>query len=100
MNDFDVVIRGGTVANAVDTMQSDVGIKDGTIAAIGKGLSAGAREIDAAGKFVLPGGVDTHAHIEQVASNGQLNADTFDGNQISGLWRHHQRDLLCLPAPR
>lgn len=78
MSDFDLVIRGGTIATAVDTMQADVGIKDGTIAAIGRGLAAGAREIDASGKLVLPGGVDTHAHIEQVASNGQMNADTFE----------------------
>ena len=77
MNDFDLVIRGGTVATAVDTMQADVAVKGGIIAAIGRGLGAGAREIDAAGKLVLPGGVDTHAHIEQVASNGQMNADTF-----------------------
>lgn len=78
MSNFDVVIRGGTVANAVDTMRADVGIKDGTIAAIGRGLGSGTRDIDATGKLVLPGGVDTHAHIEQVASNGQLNADTFE----------------------
>ncbi len=78
MSGFDLVIRGGTVATAIDTMRADVAIKDGTIAAIGRGLGAGAREIDAAGKLVLPGGVDTHAHIEQVASNGQLNADDFE----------------------
>ena len=78
MSDYDVVVRGGTVANAVDTMQADVGIKDGKIAAIGIGLPGGRREIDASGKLVLPGGVDTHAHIEQMASNGMLNADTFE----------------------
>jgi len=83
MSDYDLVIRGGTVANAVDTMQADVAIKDGTIAAVGLGLGAGAREIDAKGKLVLPGGVDTHAHIEQVASNGQLNADTFESATAS-----------------
>ena len=78
MSDYDLVIRGGTVANAVDTMHADVAIKDEKIAAIGLGLGACKREIDAAGKLVLPGGVDTHAHIEQVSSNGQLSADNFE----------------------
>ncbi len=75
---YDLIIRGGTVANAVETMLADVAIKDGRVAAIGQGLSGGAREIDATGKLVLPGGVDTHAHIEQISSNGMLNADTFE----------------------
>src|SRR5437588_778293 len=46
--------------------------------AIGQGLAAGEREIDASGKLVLPGGVDSHAHIEQVSAAGVLNADTFE----------------------
>src|SRR6056297_2499462 len=78
MSDYDLVIRGGTLATATDTMQADLAVKDDVIAAIGRGLGPGAREIDASGRHVLPGGVDTHAHIEQVASNGQLNADTFE----------------------
>jgi dihydropyrimidinase len=78
MSDYDLVIRGGTVANAVDTAVADMAIRDGKIAAIGVGLGGGKREIDAASKFVIPGGVDTHAHIEQIASNGMLNADTFE----------------------
>lgn len=78
MSDYDVVIRGGTVANAVDTMQADVAIKDEKIAAIGLGLGPGKREIDATGRFVLPGGVDTHAHIEQISSSGQRSADDFE----------------------
>lgn len=78
MSEYDVVIRGGTVANAVDTMRADVGIVQGKIAAIGSKLGTGKKEINANGHLVLPGGVDTHAHIEQVASNGMLNADTFE----------------------
>jgi dihydropyrimidinase len=78
MSQYDLVIRGGTLATANDTMRGDLAIKDGRIAAVGNGLGAGAREIDAAGHLVLPGGVDTHAHIEQIASNGQMGADTFE----------------------
>jgi dihydropyrimidinase len=75
---FDLVIRGGTVATACDVFQADIGISGETIAALGTALAPGRREIDARGKLVLPGGVDTHAHIEQLSANGMLNADTFE----------------------
>ena len=78
MSNFDLVIRGGTVATATDTMKADVAVKDGKVAALGLGLDGASKEIDAAGKYVLPGGVDTHAHIEQVSSSGIMNADTFE----------------------
>ena len=48
------------------------------IAAIGRNLAAGATEIDAGGKLVLPGGIDAHAHIEQLSAAGIVNADTFE----------------------
>ena len=74
---YDLVIRGGTVATASDTMEADVAVRDGTIVAIGWGLAKGAREIDAGGRLVLPGGVDPHCHVEQLSANGLLNADTW-----------------------
>src|SRR5579885_3117027 len=76
MADFDLVIRGGTVA-AADTTNCDVGIKDGAVAALGRQLGAGLREIDARGKLVLPGGIDSHCHIEQRSSAGVVCADDF-----------------------
>jgi dihydropyrimidinase len=75
---FDCVVRGGRVGTAVDEFDADVGIKDGVIAAIGRNLPAGTSEIDARGKLVLPGGIDPHAHIEQLSSAGLVNADTFE----------------------
>ena len=78
MKPFDLVIRGGTVATATDTMKADVGIRGETVAAIGQGLDKGIREIDARGKLVLPGGVDAHGHIEQLSASGKMNADTFE----------------------
>lgn len=75
---FDCVVRGGRVGTAVDEFDADVGIKDGLIAAIGRNLPAGASEIDARGRLVLPGGVDAHAHIEQLSAAGIVNADTFE----------------------
>lgn len=80
---YDLVIRGGTVATTTGSFTADVAVKDGAIAAVGLGLGAGAREIDASGKFVLPGGIDTHAHVEQVSAGGLLNADTFESATAS-----------------
>jgi dihydropyrimidinase len=83
MDGFDLVIRGGTVATAADVMQADVGIKGETVVALGQGLARGAREVDARGKLVLPGGVDSHAHIEQLSASGMTNADTFESATTS-----------------
>ena len=75
---IDTVIRGGTVATATDVFDADIAIAGETIVAIGRGLPQGAREIDARGKLVLPGGVDAHCHIEQLSGGGIMNADTFE----------------------
>ena len=77
MSDYDLVIRNGTVATAADTTVCDIGIKDGVVATLGQSLGSGAREIDASGRLVLPGGVDSHCHIEQRSSAGVVCADDF-----------------------
>jgi dihydropyrimidinase len=80
---YDLIIRSGRVATATDVFEADVAVSGETIAAIGRGLSAGKREIDARGKLVLPGGVDSHAHIEQLSAAGIMNADTFRSATVS-----------------
>ncbi|SFI83237.1 dihydropyrimidinase [Bosea sp. OK403] len=75
---YDIIIRGGTLATATDVFKADLGIQAGRIAAIGLDLPAGAQEIDAKGKLVLPGGVDTHCHIEQLSGSGLMSADNFE----------------------
>lgn len=75
---YDLVIRGGTVGTATGTFAADVAVRDGVIAAVGLDLPQGAEEIDASGHLVLPGGVDSHCHIEQVSAGGLMNADTFE----------------------
>jgi dihydropyrimidinase len=80
---FDCVIRRGRVATAIDEFNADVGIKNGVIVAIGSDLPLGAREIDSENRLVLPGGIDSHAHIEQLSAAGIMNADTFESATIS-----------------
>lgn len=78
MADYDIVIRGGTVGTPGGTFAADVAIAGSEIVAVGRDLPAGRRDIDARGKLVLPGGVDAHAHIEQLSGMGVMNADTFE----------------------
>jgi dihydropyrimidinase len=59
-------VRGGTVVTAAGEQQADVGLADGRIAAVAAGLH-GREEIDASGRFVLPGGVDPHVHFSGMA---------------------------------
>jgi dihydropyrimidinase len=80
---YDIVIRGGRVATASDVFDADVAITGESIAAIGKRLPPGKRDIDAKGKLVLPGGIDSHCHIEQLSANGKLNADSFESATTS-----------------
>src|SRR5581483_3172885 len=63
---FDLVIRNGTVIDGTGApgFEADVAVVGDRIAAIGKGLAAGAREIDARGDVVAPGFIDAHTHMD------------------------------------
>lgn len=62
MSDWDLVVRGGTVATASWIAECDVGIHEGRVVQLG-GAMRGRRELDARGRLVLPGGVDVHVHL-------------------------------------
>ena len=72
----DLVIRGGTVATAEKVFRADVGIRGETVVEVGQDL-VGRKAIDASGKLVMPGGVDSHCHVEQLSSTGKMCADDF-----------------------
>ncbi len=59
---LDLVIRGGTIVTAGGEARADLGIAGGRVAQLG-GELAGARELDATGKLLLPGGLDAHVHL-------------------------------------
>ena len=83
MAEYDLVVRGGKVATASDVVIADIGVKAGKIAALGEGLARGTEEIDARGRIVTPGGIDSHCHVEQLSSNGLLTADDFYSGTLS-----------------
>src|SRR3546814_15259209 len=79
MSEFDVIVRGGTVVTASETMRADVGVKDGRIVALAERLAgSAARVVDATGRYVRPGGIDSHCHIEQPSSTGGQNAESWE----------------------
>jgi len=82
MKKYDVVIKGGKIATASDVFHCDVGITGGRIAALGEGLD-GVKEIDATGKLVLPGGIDSHVHFSQPSGPDVVMADDFESGTRS-----------------
>lgn len=74
---YDLVVRGGTVVTASDSVRADVGVRAGRVAAIGASLEPGKTEIAAQGLLVLPGGVDVHTHLDAEVG-GVRTADDFE----------------------
>ncbi len=75
MNEFDVVIRDGTIVDGtgIPRYRGDLAIKDGRVARISGRIPAGAaKEIDASGCIVAPGAIDLHTHYD-----AQLNWDPY-----------------------
>ena len=80
---FDLTIRNGRISNADRTVFADIGVRDGVIVEIAPALPPGARDIDATGRWVLPGGIDSHCHIEQLSGMGVMCADDFYSGTVS-----------------
>src|SRR2546425_2488441 len=72
------LIKNGTVVTATDQYRGDVLIEDEKIAVIGTALDIQAdKTIDAAGKYVLPGGIDVHTHLD-MPFGGSKSSDDFE----------------------
>ena len=76
---FETIIGNGSVVTATDTYVADVAITDGKISAIGKELPRenATRVLDASGKYVFPGGIDVHTHLD-MPFGGTTSADDFE----------------------
>jgi dihydropyrimidinase len=83
MDKLDLTIRNGIMATAAETTRCDIGIIGEKVVAIADHLPAGARDIDAGGRCVLPGGIDSHCHIEQLSGMGIMSADDFYSGTVS-----------------
>jgi dihydropyrimidinase len=81
---MDLIIRNGTIVTATDTYQADIGVAGGRIVQIGRELSldADTRIVDASGRYVFPGGVDTHVHLDTPVM-GTVTADDYRSGTIA-----------------
>jgi dihydropyrimidinase len=83
---MDLVIRGGTVVTVGGRANVDVGISDGLIVQMGGEMSA-VKELDAAGQFITPGGVDPHVHLTPPSrkADGWKWSDDFESGTRAAL---------------
>jgi dihydropyrimidinase len=96
-----LLIRNGEIVTAADRYVGDVYCENGRIAAIGEGLekrSAKDEVLDASGRFVLPGFVDPHVHME-LPFMGTVSCDDFESGTASGLAGGTTTIIdFCIPA--
>ena len=80
---LDLVLRRARVATASDQFDCDIGIAGGRIVALAESLPAAVQEIDVAGRFVTPGGIDSHCHLDQPMLPPVRMADDFESGTRS-----------------
>src|SRR5215211_6922229 len=78
-----ILIKNGTVVTATDQYQGDVLVEGERVSVIGSSLTMQAdRVIDATGKYLLPGGIDVHTHLD-MPFGGSTSADDFESGTIA-----------------
>src|SRR6516162_807048 len=95
-----VLIKGGRIVTAVDDYYADVLIEDESIAAIGASLNGSPdRVIDATGKYVIPGAIDPHTHME-MPFGGTVSCDDFTSGTVSAAFGGTTSLIdFCLQTP-
>src|SRR5690348_6509235 len=76
------LIKGGTVVTASDTFAADVWLENGKVAALGTLPGTADQTIDATGKYVIPGGIDCHTHMD-MPFGGTSSSDDFESGTIA-----------------
>src|SRR5687767_7120020 len=78
-----LLVKGGTVVTATDQYTGDILVEGEKISTIGTDLTMPAdRVIDARGKYVFPGGIDVHTHLD-MPFGGTTSADDFESGTIA-----------------
>jgi dihydropyrimidinase len=83
---FDTIVTGGKVVTPSGVVETDIGIRDEKIAALGQDLAAeknGATVVDASGHLVLPGVIDVHVHLE-LPFCGTISSDDYRSGTRAG----------------
>jgi dihydropyrimidinase len=84
---MDILIHQGTVVTAEKTLVADILLSNGKIAAVGQDLTCpeNATIIEAKGKYVFPGGIDAHVHLDLPTPAGN-SSDDFESGSIAALY--------------
>src|SRR5256884_7229965 len=78
-----VLIKGGRIVTAADDYVADIYVEDETVTLIGESLDQPAdKVIDASGKYVLPGCVDPHTHLD-MPFGGTVTIDDVESGQTA-----------------
>ena len=78
-----LLIKNGTIVNASDLYRGDVFVEGDMVTTIGTNLPMAAdRVIDATGRYVIPGGIDCHTHLD-MPFGGSTSADDFESGTIA-----------------
>jgi len=79
---MDLVVKNGTVVTASGVSAADIGVVAGKIVQIGGTLREAAKIVDAKGRYVMPGGIDVHTHLDSVSFD-TASADDFRAGTIA-----------------
>jgi dihydropyrimidinase len=95
-----VLIKGGRIVTAADDYVGDVFIDNGTVSLIGESLDVTAdKTIDASGKYVIPGAIDPHTHLEMFFG-GTVTCDDFTSGTTSAAFGGTTTLVdFCIQAP-
>ncbi len=81
-----LLIKNGRIITATDDYTADIFVEDETITLIGRNLNVQAdRKIDATGKYVIPGGIDVHTHLD-MPFGGTTSSDDFETGTIAAAY--------------
>lgn len=96
-----LLIKNGTIATADESYKSDILCENGKIIEIGKNLNSGdARVIDASGKYVLPGGIDPHTHMQLPFMGTVASDDFFTGTSAGAAGGTTMIIDFVIPSPQ
>jgi dihydropyrimidinase len=82
---YDLAVVGGTVVLPEGPVPTNIGVRNGRIARICADPLKSGKTIDASGRLVLPGGIDSHCHMDQQPWHGRSTADDFRSGTLSAL---------------
>jgi dihydropyrimidinase len=78
MESYDLIIKNGIVVTPSEEFVADIGICQGKVTDISQELLNGKNVIDAKGKYVIPGGVDIHTHIDAPLHGSNTMDDWYE----------------------